>query len=124
MTIFKPMVLTEYKAYVGNKPLNVRVLTSERDKARGYQFAKTGPDDRHGLLFVFTRMGPQSFHMRNVGFDLDLLAFDAAGKFIGVVPMSHKSFKTYKTPPCMYALEVAPGWGSHLKKGISRLRFR
>jgi len=118
---------------LSGKTLHVKVLTSEADKTRGYQFQKKTPGFNQGLLFVFNQPDIQSFHMRNVWFDLEALAFDERGFFIGYVPMkatagvdpdTKVSLKAYHTPPnTMYVIECQPGWGTTLKRGITRLKF-
>jgi len=128
------LVIHETKSInLGGKVLRVKVLTSEQDKARGYQFKKEIPDFNQGLLFVFNKPGIHSFHMRNVYFDLDLLSFDAQGRFLGSQTMKATQGPTadktrhhrgYETPSrCMYVIECQPGWGSSLKTGVTRLRF-
>lgn len=118
---------------IGGKPIRVKVLTSERDKSRGYQFQKEVPGESQGLLFVFDTPRVHMFHMRNVWFDLDMLCFDAQGRFLGSQnmkatqgPMVDKTshHRRYETPPgTMYVIECQPGWGSHLKRGVTMLRF-
>lgn len=115
---------------LNGRTLRVKVLTSERDKQRGYQFAKVAPQPNQGLLFVFTEPGAQSFHMKNVPFDLELLAFNGSGIFLGSLMMSgtskvdHRSPKSYRThPDTLYVVEVSPegSWGSSLHPGVSRM---
>jgi len=127
-------LLTESRIItIGGKTLSVKVLTSERDKNRGYQFQKKVPSFNQGLLFVFSSPSSHSFHMNNVYFDLELVSFDERGTFIGIENMkatagslksSKVSYRAYQTPPnTMYVIECQPGWSSHLKPGVSRLRF-
>lgn len=126
--------LTESKLLtIGGKTINVKVLTSEEDKTRGYQFQKKVPDFNQGLLFVFNSPRSHSFHMNHVYFDLELLSFDSRGVFIGIQPMEAGSgpegktrgaYRAYQTPSnTMYVIECQPGWSSHLKRGVSRLKF-
>lgn len=124
---------------LGGRPLRVKVLTSERDKQIGFQFAKVSPPPNKGLMFVFSEPSVQSFHMKNVPFDLELLAFSKAGIFLGSqimkagtgekggssynAPNRYISYQTH--PDTAYVVEVAPegAWGSLLKVGVSRLRM-
>lgn len=122
---------------LNGRTLRVKVLTSERDKQRGYQFAKVAPQPNQGLLFVFTEPGVQSFHMKNVSFDLELLAFNSSGIFLGSQMMQagtgekggssyngYRRSKSYQThPDTLYVVEVSPegSWGSSLHPGVSRM---
>lgn len=118
---------------IGGKTIRVKVLTSDKDKARGYQFQKEVPGENQGLLFVFNQPSNHRFHMRNVYFDLDLLAFDAQGRFLSSQFMKAAQGSTrakgiahrhYETPKeCMYVIECQPGWGKHLQRGITQFRF-
>lgn len=127
------LLITETRINLSGKTLHVKVLTSETDKVRGYQFQKKTPRFNQGLLFVFNSPDVQSFHMRNVWFDLEALAFNERGFFIGYVPMkatagvdpdTRVSLKAYRTPPgTMYVIECQPGWGKTLRRGITRLRL-
>ena len=115
------------KASLAGKPVRLSVLTSQRDKSSGYQHVKTPPTASQGLMFVFGSEGTQSFHMRNVAFDLDLLFFDKRGVYRGRFSMpcsgSDKKSRYTTTDDCKYAVEVAPGAYSDAKIGVSRLRL-
>src|SRR5690606_32913257 len=100
--------------------------TSERDKQRGYQFAKVSPPPNKGLMFVFAEPGIQSFHMRNVAFDLELLAFNSSGIYLGGFHMTPGGHKVYRThPDTLYVIEVSPegSWGAFLNRGVSTMRI-
>ena len=118
------ILLSEHTVVLSGQPLRVKVLTSQADKSRGYQFQKRTPKYNQALLFVFDSEDTQSFHMRNVCFDLDLLAFDGNGVFLGYVFMEAGSRKSYSTDSCCkYVIEAQPGWGDKLHKGVTRMKF-
>lgn len=117
-------MLLESRASIGGKPLRLKVLTSKKDRMRGYQFAHRSPSDSEGMMFVFPSESKQSFHMHNVKFNLDLLVFDKNGILRAIIPMEANRRKPYTTPTtCMYCVEVPGQWGSQLKVGVNRLRL-
>ena len=106
---------THWKVSVGNKPLRLKVLRSREGKKKGYQNCEQAPSSGEGLLFMFEGERQRSFHMRNVGFDLDLLGFNEDGKFVCVVPMKSGGKKVYTTPvACKFIVETTPGWAADL----------
>lgn len=117
--------------YLDGIPLKVGVLTTSPEKTIGYQHQEVEPRPGHGLLFDFSTDGEDgvhSFHMKNVPFDLELLAFDSAGLFLGSTLMYPQEkgtpTKHHRTPSgTMFAIEVNPidGFGIWLEPGMSVL---
>lgn len=109
---------------IGNLPIKLKILSTPEERALGYQHQKTSPNPGEGLLFLFDNPSEQTFHMRNVGFDLDLLGFDDTGKLICKIPMLSDSRNLYKTPPVKFVVEVPRDWAKCLKPGGCNLRVR
>lgn len=117
--------------YLDGIPLKVGVLTTSPEKTIGYQHQEVEPKPGHGLLFDFSTDGEDgvhSFHMKNVSFPLELLAFDSAGLFLGSTLMYPQEkgtpTKHHRTPSgTMFAIEVNPtdGFGIWLEPGVSVL---
>lgn len=110
-----------WPARIGNKYINLSPLVTSIDRSRGYQHVEECPCGDQGLLFVFEDEQQRKFHMRNVGFDLDLLGFNSEGRLIFVLPMHANAGLKYETLPCKYAVEVSKGWGSDLLIGVSKI---
>lgn len=59
--------------------LQVRMADSASERAAGYQWICAVDTQNTAVLFVFPRMIPSSFHMRNVYVPLDIYFFDESG---------------------------------------------
>lgn len=111
-----------WKAYIGEMPIKLRVLTTPLEHSIGFQYQDTVPTPGEGLLFLFQSEKSRNFHMKNVNFDLDLLGFDCAGKLICKIPMRSNAKVSYSTPKCKFIIEVPKGWATNLKPGEACLR--
>lgn len=120
--IFSSMYYS-WPAKIGHKNIHLCPLLNADEHAAGYQNIAIGPKDDEGLLFVFDTEKPRLFHMENVGFDLDLLGFNAEGRLICVIPMHTGQDAKYKTLPCKFVVEAPKGWGSDLDIGVSKLNL-
>lgn len=109
---------------IGDLPIKLRALSTPQEWAQGYQFHLIPPVPGEGLLFIFNEEAPRTFHMKNVDFDLDLLAFDSSGKLLSKIPMKGNAEISYKTPACKFIVEAPCGWSSCLKPGGCLLRVR
>lgn len=109
---------------VGGLPIKLKILSTPEERAKGFQFQKNPPMLGEGLLFLFDEQEPQTFHMRNVGFDIDLLGFDSVGRMVCKLPMKAQAEKLYKTPPVKFVIEAPRGWAKCLEPGECTLRVR
>ncbi|HEU4318523.1 MAG TPA: DUF192 domain-containing protein [Acidimicrobiia bacterium] len=86
--------------------------TSEQ-RAQGLQGLDGLPGGLGGMLFEFPDARETSFHMRTVGFDLDMWWFDADGVLIGSTLMEEcldGACVSYPSPgPIRWALETEAG---------------
>lgn len=82
-------------------------------RSQGFQGADRLPGSLDGMLFVFESPRTAWFHMRTVGFDLDIWWFDAEGQLIGSTNMTTCLDTTcvkYPSPGVVkWALETAAG---------------
>lgn len=72
---------------------------------------KPEPENGFGLLFVYKTIKPLSFWMRNVPYDLDLIALDRAlcvKKVYSLRANEEEAVKVFAG--CQYALEMRSGW--------------
>jgi len=98
------------EATLGGIPLRLRVLTEPEEQQKGFMF-EPEPDDGFGLFFVYPEPRELGFWMRNVPFDLDLIALDEDMRVLGVHRLKADDERTCKIKrPCRYVLELAGGW--------------
>jgi len=98
------------KATLGGIPLRLRVLTEPEEQQKGFMF-EPEPDDGFGLFFVYPEPRELGFWMRNVSFDLDLIALDEDMRVLGIHKLIADDERTCKIKrPCRYVLELAGGW--------------
>lgn len=95
-------------------PRTVRIADSASKRAAGYQWICEKDADTTAVLFVFPRMIPSAFHMRNVYVPLDIYFFDEAGAQVDALvmrpePPGRGIDPHYYQPsgPFRYALEIA-----------------
>jgi uncharacterized membrane protein (UPF0127 family) len=96
----------------------VEIADTLEKQARGLMFRRDLPRDR-GMLFVYAQAQPQAFWMRNCEIALDILYFDAEGRFINghyaVPPCRTAQCPTYESKrPARWVLELGGGVGRSL----------
>jgi len=99
----------------GEKSLfSVRIADNAAKRAAGYQWICPNDAENTAVLFVFPRMVPSAFHMRNVYVPLDIYYFDDAGNQVDAMSMRPEPpgqglKPRYYQPdgPFRYALEIA-----------------
>ena len=97
-------------ATLGGVPVELRVLDTPSDREKGFMF-EPEPNDGFGLFFVHAAARPLGFWMRNVPYDLDLVALDDDMRIIEILPLKADDERTVSTSfPCRYAIELAGGW--------------
>lgn len=101
---------------IQDKKLQVEVVESEEERAKGLMFRKSLPAD-HGMLFVFENEARLSFWMKNTFIPLSIGFFDKDKKLVDVQDMEPvRSEMQTELPsyvsrkPAKYALEVNRGW--------------
>ncbi len=105
-------------ANINDNLLRLKVLSTPKQRKKGYQYCKYPPGKDEGLLFVLPYTGQHAFHMNNVPFNLEMICLDEAGEIRNIVPMIGESPKEktnsryYSHPDTAYVIEVRMGWCS------------
>jgi len=73
---------------VGDERVTVALAETAGQRSQGLQGLDELPGGVDGMLFVFEEARTASFHMRTVGFDLDIWWFDDGASLIGSTDMS------------------------------------
>lgn len=97
--------------YIGNVPIMLKKLETPEEKQTGFMFKTSRPSDDFGMLFVGCTVYKQSFWMKNVPFDLDLLGFNENNKLVEVIKLiaqdeTPRTFSMY----VQNVVEVRSGW--------------
>ena len=103
----RPKVL----AAIGSTAITLEILSSKEDHELGFMYRDAPDSLTHGLLFLYSRASHLSFWMKNVGFDLDLIALDAHGRIAQI----ERLFAENQTPvlvkfPCSRVIEMPAGF--------------
>jgi uncharacterized protein len=98
---------------------SVEIADDDAERQRGMMFRRELAAD-HGMLFLFPTSAPQAFWMRNCYIALDILYFDADGKFINghynVPPCNSNQCPSYASEkPARYVLELGGNIARELK---------
>ncbi|MGC6485151.1 MAG: DUF192 domain-containing protein [Candidatus Puniceispirillales bacterium] len=102
----------------GEVVLTAEIADDPAERARGLMFREDfGPGD--AMLFIFEEERQASFWMKNTPVSLDILYFDAAGRWLNshhhTVPYSDESLRS--AGPALYVLEIAAGEAKKLGLG-------
>ncbi len=93
--------------------LIVELATTPEEQAQGLMFREHLADDA-GMLFIFSEPKVLSFWMKNTLLPLDIIFFDADGKFVSsatMTPCTEEPCQTYPSAgEAAYALEVNVGY--------------
>jgi uncharacterized membrane protein (UPF0127 family) len=96
----------------------VEIADTPELQARGLMFRRDMPAD-HGMLFIFPESNWHSFWMRNCLIPLDIMYFDAEGRFVSAHynarPCNAEHCPTYPSEgPAKFVLELNGGVGRDL----------
>lgn len=95
---------------VGDEMLFVALASTGSERSQGLSGLTELPEDIDGMLFTWDEPTTTSFHMRDVGFPLDVWWFDADGNLLGsarMEPCLEDDCPSYSTPgPVVWALET------------------
>ena len=81
----------EKKAFFVDKLVNLEVIETEEEKARGLMFRDNLEKDK-GLLFVYDNPEVRGFWMKNVKFSIDIIWLDNRSKVVHI---------ERNVPPCL-----------------------
>ena len=95
---------------IKGKKIQVEVVRTEQEKARGLMFRdKLGPDE--GMLFVYEKEEFLTFWMKNTPLPLSIAFIDKKGKIVDIQDMEPFSLRTHTSArPARYALEMNRNW--------------
>ena len=101
------------QATVGSKTIQVEVVSTAEDQAKGLSGRKS-LDENSGMLFDFGDYQARTFWMRDMNFPLDII-WISGGKIVGVdknaLPEGEAPQKKYHSPgPVDRVLEMNAGW--------------
>lgn len=97
---------------------DVAVADRAETRQRGLMFVEEMAPNA-GMLFIFEDERQRAFWMRNTYIPLDIIYFDAEGRFVSVaaqaVPFDETSLPS--AGPAQYVLEINGGWAAFLQIG-------
>ena len=106
----------------GKAQFAVELALTPEDRARGLMARPTLPRGA-GMLFVFSDAAPRSFWMKNTLIPLDILYFDAGGRFVSAaenaVPGDLTSLPS--NGPAQFVLEINGGMVAQLGIGLGTI---
>jgi uncharacterized membrane protein (UPF0127 family) len=116
-----PSTLPTETIMLAGEEFTVELAFTRRDRTRGLMFRDELAANA-GMLFVFERSLPRTFHMENCLIDLDILFIKADGAIAQIntmqAPPPGELSKNYSCAlPCKYVLELSAG--SAEKKNIT-----
>lgn len=95
---------------VGDEVLFVALASTSSERMQGLSGLTEIPKDIDGMLFSWDEPTSTSFHMRDVGFPLDVWWFDVDGILVGstrMEPCVEPDCPSHSTPgPVVWALET------------------
>lgn len=103
------------EAQSGEHRFSVELCETNRQRNYGMMCRDYLAADK-GMLFLFERMAPRSFWMRNTLIPLDMLFLDDEGRVVGIVQEAEPLTTTSRSPgaPAQYVLEVRGGTAQRL----------
>lgn len=97
------------KASLDGVPLKLRVLTTPEEQSEGFM-NKPEPKEGEGLYFKYSEPRILGFWMKNVPYDLDLVALDDDYKVIQIIRLKADDPQTRTiSRPCRHVLELRSG---------------
>ena len=102
--------LPRVNVVLGNKTVKLWVAASTRTRSRGLMYIHKMPENR-GMLFVFHRIGPQTFWMKHTLIPLDLIFLNQQGVIVRHyrMPPDHGKKLYPSGRPIRYAIELNAG---------------
>ena len=107
-------------ASIGDTIITLEVLSSQEDHETGFMFRDSPSSLTHGLLFLYSRPSQLSFWMKNVKFDIELLALDAHNRITQIEYLISQNETPVKVKfPCSRVIEMPAGFckSHHVKTG-------
>ena len=96
--------------------LTVEIADTPETQMKGLM-GRNALDDSSGMLFVFERLEPQKFWMKNTPISLDIIFIGGDGCIINIVksttPMSNQRYRS--SGPVKYVVEVRAGFAKRFQ---------
>lgn len=100
------------KAQLGKAVVSLEILRTDLEHQTGFMY-RDPPEDKAGLLFVYGSPRILGFWMKDVPFDLDLLALDSSGRVAQIERLRAWDTRTVSIGfPCNRAIELPAGFCS------------
>lgn len=94
----------------------IEIAETPETQMQGFM-GRSALDDSSGMLFVFERIEPQKFWMKNTPIPLDIIFIGADGCIVNIVesttPMSNQRYRS--KGPIKYVVEVRAGFVKRFK---------
>jgi len=98
-------------ATLGGAPVVLEVLRSSKDHETGFMHRPRPSASNHGLLFVYGAPRMLGFWMKNVSFDIDLIALDSASRVFQIETLKAGDERIVNIRfPCAKAIELPAGF--------------
>lgn len=104
------------------KTIDIEIAETQQETAQGLMYRKNMTDDQ-GMLFIFPRMEPRSFWMKNTHIPLDIIFIDDQSQIVTIqkntTPFSEQPIPSYQN--AIYVVEVIAGFCDYynIQKGFS-----
>jgi uncharacterized membrane protein (UPF0127 family) len=99
-----------------NTSITVEIADTPETQMKGLM-GRSALDDSSGMLFVFERLEPQTFWMKNTPAPLDIIFIGGDGCIINIVestiPMSNQRYRS--SGPVKYVVEVCAGFAKRFQ---------
>ena len=95
---------------VKDKPINVEVVTSDKQQQLGLMFREQ-LHENHGMLFVYPVAKPLSFWMKDTVLALSIAYIGSDGTIVDIQKMEPLDENSYRSlAPAQFALEMPQSW--------------
>lgn len=110
LNVTRPNLRSLVKAQLGLAVLSLEVLKTQAEHEKGFMF-RDPPESNFGLLFIYPQPRALGFWMKNVSFDLDLIALNSQGLVAQIERLKAFDTKTVTIRfPCDRVIEVPAGF--------------
>lgn len=117
-SLTQPSTLPTTTLDIAGETFTVELAYRQMDRTRGLMY-RDKLEAQAGMLFIFERARPRTFHMANCLIDLDIAFLDAQGRIVNVLTMRKpapggQSKLYHSAGPAQYALELPVGTAARL----------
>jgi uncharacterized membrane protein (UPF0127 family) len=103
-------IINVYPARLNGKNLRLHFLTRSSEHEKGFMH-EPEPEEDYGKLFIYPGPMNLGFWMKEVPYDLDLVALDNEMRVMEIHRLrANDEETTFISRPCMYVVELRSGW--------------